>query len=85
MASTYRRIAAEEEYDDLDYWKIAEATDPGAFIRPGDSIHPGDLSIAIMLDWVLEKLFRWETYGSVLTKHHHIMTSVRRLIFCVNV
>lgn len=65
MASTYRRIAAEEEFDDLDYWKISEATDPGAFIRPGDSIHPGDLSIAIMLDWVMEKLFRWEMYGSV--------------------
>ncbi|KAL2207083.1 hypothetical protein CC79DRAFT_1332893 [Sarocladium strictum] len=63
LASTYRRIAAEEEYDHLDYWKIAEATNQGEFIRPGDSIHPSDPSIAVMLDWLFEKLWRWETQG----------------------
>ncbi|KAF2096072.1 hypothetical protein NA57DRAFT_78844 [Rhizodiscina lignyota] len=60
LASTYRRIAAEEEFDDLDYWKIGEASDEGKFIRPGDAVHPADPSIAVMLDWVLEKLWRWE-------------------------
>jgi hypothetical protein len=63
LASTYRRIAVEEEYDHLDYWKIAEATNQGEFIRPGDSIHPSDPSIAVMLDWLFEKLWRWETQG----------------------
>ena len=65
LASTYRRIAAEEEFDDLDYWKIAEASEEGGFIRPGDAIHPADPSIAVMLDWLFEKLWRWETYMSV--------------------
>jgi hypothetical protein len=63
MASTYRRIAEEEGYDDLDYWKIAEASEEGTFIRQGDAIHPADESIAVMLDWLFEKLFRWESYG----------------------
>lgn len=66
LASTYRRIAAEEEFDDLDYWKIAEASEEGGFIRPGDAIHPADPSIAVMLDWLFEKLWRWETYRSVI-------------------
>lgn len=62
LASTYRRVAAEEAFDDLDYWKIAGATDEGMFIRPGDAIHPADPSIAVMLDWLLEKFWRWEVY-----------------------
>lgn len=52
--------------DTLDYWKIAEATEPDTFIRPGDSVHPADLpSIRIMLDFLMEKLYRWETYRCV--------------------
>lgn len=62
LASTYRRVAAEENFDDLDYWKIADATPEGTFIREGDAIHPADLPIAVMLDWLFEKLWRWEVY-----------------------
>ncbi|RSH90014.1 hypothetical protein EHS25_001347 [Saitozyma podzolica] len=64
MASTYRLVAQQENMDTLDYWKIAEATEPDSFIRPGDAIHPADMpSIRIMLDFLMEKLYRWETYG----------------------
>lgn len=62
LASTYRKVVQEEGVDELDYWKISEGMDEGKFIRPGDSIHPSDQSISVMLDWVLEKLYRWETY-----------------------
>jgi hypothetical protein len=64
MASTYRLVAQQENMDTLDYWKIAEGTEPDTFIRPGDAIHPADMpSIRIMLDFLMEKLYRWETYG----------------------
>lgn len=66
LASTYRRIAAEESWDSLDYWKIAIASEPGEFYPTHDSVHPAIPSIAIIMDFVLEKLWRWETYRSVL-------------------
>lgn len=66
LAATYRTVVQQEGWDALDYWKVSQAMDEGKFIRPGDSIHPADPSIAVILDWALEKLYRWETYGWVL-------------------
>ncbi|KZO90830.1 hypothetical protein CALVIDRAFT_558448 [Calocera viscosa TUFC12733] len=64
LGSTYRQVAAEEQVDFVDYWKIAEATEPGTFIREGDAIHPAKFpSIRIMMDMVLEKVHRLAVYN----------------------
>jgi len=63
LGTTYRQVAAEEDVDYVDYWKIAEAAEPGTFIRAGDAIHPAKFpSIRIMMDMVLEKLHRRAMY-----------------------
>lgn len=62
LATTYRRIASEEGWDSLDLWKIAEASEPGEFYPKADPVHPSIPTIHIILDFVLEKLWRWETY-----------------------
>jgi hypothetical protein len=59
----YRRIAAEEGFDSVDYWKIGEAMGK-SFMRLPDAIHPADIpSTRVMLDFMLEKVYRWHTYG----------------------
>lgn len=65
LASTYRRVAAEENWDDLDYWKLWANSEPKEFFRALDAIHPSDSSIAVMLDWMFEKLWRWSVHGYV--------------------
>lgn len=63
LAAVYRKVTAEEKWDELDYWKLQDHTEPDQFFRFFDAIHPSDDSIAVMLDWMLEKLWRWSVYG----------------------
>lgn len=62
LATTYRRVVREAGWDSLDFWKIAEASEPGEFYPMDDPVHPTASSIFVVMDFVLEKLWRWETY-----------------------
>lgn len=63
LATTYRRIVAEENWDSLDYWRIAEASELDEFYAENDPVHPILSSTQIILDFLLEKAWRLRTYG----------------------